>query len=490
MQITIDVKKKIAISPQEEIVCGNSDYTIFFNFDAEWNEYPTKTARFVFNGVTREQIFEGNVCEVPVIQNATSCKVGVYAGDLHTTTPALVKCRKSILCDGGKPEEPDESIYNQLMELLNELKENGVSDEQITAAVEKYLEENPVEAGATEEQAAQIEQNRQDIADLKESGGTAGEDGEDGVSCTHEWKGTVLTVTSASGTSSADLKGEKGDDGSKGDTGVSITDAKINASGYLIVTLSNGETINAGLVSGGESTGGGSAGVGIESIRKTSTNGLIDTYTITLTDGNTSTFTVTNGKDGAAGAAGTNGKDGVSCTHSWNGTTLTITSASGTSSADLKGDKGETGASGANGSDGHTPEKGVDYFTEEDKQEIINAVKGEASEVEWFDLPHISSAVTRPSDVGAVYTKVNSLVSIQGSLKLINTLAKDASIYVATMPAGYRPKVGIATMRCLGGAWFRLTVGTDGKMQITNFQTSAMSNNYSFNVNIEYVAGN
>jgi hypothetical protein len=34
------------------------------------------------------------------------------------------------------------------------------------------------------------------------------------------------------------------------------------------------------------------------------------------------------------------GKDGVSATHSWNGTVLTVTSASGTSSADLKGDTG------------------------------------------------------------------------------------------------------------------------------------------------------
>lgn len=38
-------------------------------------------------------------------------------------------------------------------------------------------------------------------------------DGEDGVSATHKWNGTVLTVTSASGTSSADLKGNKGDSG-------------------------------------------------------------------------------------------------------------------------------------------------------------------------------------------------------------------------------------------------------------------------------------
>lgn len=40
-----------------------------------------------------------------------------------------------------------------------------------------------------------------------------------GVSCTHSWDGTTLTVTSASGTSSANLKGAKGDKGDKGDTG-------------------------------------------------------------------------------------------------------------------------------------------------------------------------------------------------------------------------------------------------------------------------------
>lgn len=65
------------------------------------------------------------------------------------------------------------------------------------------------------------------------------------------------------------------------------------------------------------------------------------------------------------GTGGSAGKDGISATHSWNGTILTITSASGTSSADLKGDKGDIGLSGANGKDGvdgYTPIKGVDYF--------------------------------------------------------------------------------------------------------------------------------
>lgn len=53
-------------------------------------------------------------------------------------------------------------------------------------------------------------------ADLK---GDTGEPGADGVSVTHEWEGTTLSVTSASGTSSADLKG---DPGPKGDTGEGI----------------------------------------------------------------------------------------------------------------------------------------------------------------------------------------------------------------------------------------------------------------------------
>ena len=43
----------------------------------------------------------------------------------------------------------------------------------------------------------------------------------------------------------------------------------------------------------------GPAGKGIQSITKTGTSGLIDTYTITYSDGTTSSFTVTNGSSGA-----------------------------------------------------------------------------------------------------------------------------------------------------------------------------------------------
>ena len=59
------------------------------------------------------------------------------------------------------------------------------------------------------------------------------------------------------------------------------------------------------------------------------------------------------------GGTPTPGKDGVSCTHSWDGTTLTITSASGTSSTDLKGERGEQGLQGEKGEKGERGEQGL-----------------------------------------------------------------------------------------------------------------------------------
>lgn len=92
------------------------------------------------------------------------------------------------------------------------------------------------------------------------------------------------------------------------------------------------------------------------------------------------------GAKGETGAQGAKGADGTPATHRWSGTTLYVTSASGTSSANLKGekgDKGDTGATGANGKDGSpgkdgvdgkTPVKGTDYFTAADKAEMVKAV--------------------------------------------------------------------------------------------------------------------
>lgn len=48
----------------------------------------------------------------------------------------------------------------------------------------------------------------------------------------------------------------------------------------------------------------GEAGSSIESIDKTASDGLIDTYTVKMTDGTESSFYVTNGRDGEKGEKG------------------------------------------------------------------------------------------------------------------------------------------------------------------------------------------
>ena len=96
-------------------------------------------------------------------------------------------------------------------------------------------------------------------------------------------------------------KGDKGDTGSTGATGIGIASiSKTGTSGLVdtyTITYTDGTT-SAFTVTNGQT---GAAGHGITSIVKTSTSGLVDTYTISYSDNTTSSFTVTNGQDGDDG---------------------------------------------------------------------------------------------------------------------------------------------------------------------------------------------
>ena len=127
------------------------------------------------------------------------------------------------------------------------------------------------------------------------------------------WIGESDTGVSASG-----IPGEPGKDG--------VTpQLRINSENIWEVSYDGGKTwesmgISAVGASGANGQNGapgqdGSDGVGIANIEKTSSNGNVDIYTITLTNGKTFPFTVTNGvdgKDGADGVDGADGKDGES----------------------------------------------------------------------------------------------------------------------------------------------------------------------------------
>lgn len=143
-EINIMIKNKIATkSNNVTYICDNSDYVINFDFDDEWDAYDTKTARFAYGGQYTDIIFVGNRCNVPVITNTYAFHIGVFAGDLHTTTPVRVPCRKSILSSASIHVDPTPDVYDQLMELIKGL--DSVDPDDIAKAVADYLAAHPIE---------------------------------------------------------------------------------------------------------------------------------------------------------------------------------------------------------------------------------------------------------------------------------------------------------------------------------------------------------
>lgn len=251
--------------------------------------------------------------------------------------------------------------------------------------------------------------------------------------------------------------GTNGTNGTNGADGVSVTNATINASGHLIITLSNTNTIDAGLVSSGGGSGGGTAGVGIQSIAKTSTNGLVDTYTITLTNGGTYMFMVTNGADGTNGTNGIDGDDGATFTPSVDAAgNLSWTNDGGLANpqaVNIKGPAGSAGAPGSPGAKGTTFTPSVDSagnlsWTNDgglDNPATVN-IKGDSGDsVEdtgWLPLTledgitvHDASFAVTPQ-----YRKIGNHVYIKGHI--YTSVPSGGSKLIATMPDGFRPPIG------------------------------------------------
>lgn len=132
-EIHITVRNKLAAAAgKPEIICGNSDYLLYFDLDAEWEPYQAKTARFFwFDNREKklmhyDRLFEGNAVQVPVMRNTNEVAVGVYAGDLLTSAPLRIPCLPAVT-DGSDITEPlPPGLYTQLVEYLRDLAEGAV----------------------------------------------------------------------------------------------------------------------------------------------------------------------------------------------------------------------------------------------------------------------------------------------------------------------------------------------------------------------------
>ena len=149
--------------------------------------------------------------------------------------------------------------------------------------------------------------------------------------------GATITITDKNGTTTADIaKGAKGDKGDTGDTGPQGPKGDAGEQGPQGIQGLTGPQ-------GPQGETGATGPQGPRGVQgETGATGATGPQGPKGDTGDT----------GPQGATGPAGADGTSCTHSWNGTVLSVTSALGTSSADLVGPQGPTGATGPAGADG------------------------------------------------------------------------------------------------------------------------------------------
>ena len=126
--VHINVKNRVAtVNGDGRIINGNSDYSIEFNFDAEWADLNNKVGIFAYNDAAAHKwayqpvMFSGNTCAVPILRDIHCVYVGVTAGNVRVTTPAKVQCWLSISDYADTEEPPSADIWGQILAKLDEL---------------------------------------------------------------------------------------------------------------------------------------------------------------------------------------------------------------------------------------------------------------------------------------------------------------------------------------------------------------------------------
>ena len=145
--ITIRIRDKVATvvgTPAPVIVCGNSGYKAVFDLDEEWSSYELLTMRVswtdTFSGQPRHTdvpyLALYGFAEIPTIADAYEVSIGLYAGNLSTSTGARIQCERCVTDGGTYHEDPDPQTYAALLELLGKLGGGGASAGDATFILE------------------------------------------------------------------------------------------------------------------------------------------------------------------------------------------------------------------------------------------------------------------------------------------------------------------------------------------------------------------
>lgn len=179
-----------------------------------------------------------NNCIIPweVLTSAGTVNVSAFCGDRHTTNIAQFEVVQSGYTEGETPSAPTPTIYEQILKNFEGKQDKLIAGEGIK------INDNVISSFGNSAYDIALKHGfigSEDewLASLK---GAKGEQGEQGVQGEKGQNGKDGT------------NGTNGIDGIDGKDGIGITNAEINTSGELILTYSDGKSVNLGKVVGAD----------------------------------------------------------------------------------------------------------------------------------------------------------------------------------------------------------------------------------------------
>ena len=150
------IRERVISQVDDQLIGDNADYTATFDFDEEWAG-KVKTARFIHNGRYADVMLEGSSCTIPVeVLKHGFVNVGVFTSEM-TTTFCEVYVRESIKEKDGSPVPPSYDVYAQIIDRLEDIEHGVVPPAEIEEAVNRYLDEHPIEGVEIDDAVASIE---------------------------------------------------------------------------------------------------------------------------------------------------------------------------------------------------------------------------------------------------------------------------------------------------------------------------------------------
>lgn len=194
---------------------------------------------------------KNNTCIIPweVLRNAGTVNVSAFCGDRHTSNIAQFTVVQSGYTEGEMPSEPTPTVYEQI------LKNFGGKQDRLVAGDGIKINGNVISAVDAKSayvialEHGFIGSEDEWLASLK---GAKGEQGEQGIQGIQGEKGQ---------------NGKDGINGTNGKDGIGITNAEINTSGELILTYSDGKSVNLGKVVGADGKDGADLSNEVEDIK-------------------------------------------------------------------------------------------------------------------------------------------------------------------------------------------------------------------------------